>query len=63
MLAKEDSLVVTSKSGIRTVEPRKILNSSAGREGIRRTRELFVRLSQEENPDIAKERGATELEQ
>ena len=51
---------MTSKTGIRTVEPRKILKSSAGREGIRRAHDLFVRLSQKENTDTAKGSGASE---
>lgn len=59
-MTERNSLVVTSKTGIRTVEPREILKSSAGREGIRRAHDLFVRLSQKENTDTAKGSGASE---
>ena len=57
-MADNDSLVVTSKSGVRTVEPRKILTSPAGKEGIRQARDLFQRMSRRESTDTATGSGA-----
>lgn len=49
------TMVETTKTGVRTVKVQKILDSPAGRDGLKKTTALFKRVQHKEKPKTADE--------